>query len=740
MNLSQLKIGESAYIIKVSGNGAFKRRITEMGFVRGQKITAVMTSPLADPVTYRIMNYEVALRSSETQLIEVSEKPIHVAQRESCCSNSFCCKDNCCHFIKPEHAPGAEKVINIALVGNPNSGKTSLFNVISGGRERVGNYSGVTVGEKYGHISYGGYTINIVDLPGTYSLSAYSPEERYVQEYLKTKSPDVVVNVLASSSLERNLFLTTELMDIRLPVVCALNMYDEITSSGASIDYEQLACDFGIPMVPTVAKKSSGIKALLDMVIRCYQSETPLYKPVHIDYSSIDEEDESTAIANRRYEFITECVSRSVKETTDKIKRNLADRIVTNKWLGFTIFILAMYLVFSATFTLGAYPQEWIEGGISWFSNFISMHLSNGIFKDLLIDGVIGGVGGVLVFIPNIVILYLFIVLMEGTGYMARAAYIMDKIMSRFGLDGRSFIPMLMGFGCNVPAIMAARTIENRKSRLITILINPFMSCSARLPVYVLIAGSLFHDHAALVVMSLYVLGIIFAALTALILNRGLKQGDDSPFILEMPPYRIPGLVSVLKQLWFKCEFYIKRIGTKILLASIIIWALSYFPNGYHGEMSNACTDECIEYVTSADSSICEHGAISSNDSYLARLGKVCEPIMQPMGLDWRASVSLLSGIPAKELIVSTMGVLYGGVEEFSEGSVNPNIVKAFTPASAIAFLIFILLYFPCIGTLAAISAETQNKRRWVVFSILYSTSVAWLASFAAYHIALLFM
>ncbi|MFR9603106.1 MAG: ferrous iron transport protein B [Rikenellaceae bacterium] len=778
MKLTDLKIGESGYILKIGGSNSFRKRLTEMGFVRGQKIESLFTSPLGNPTTFGIMGYELSLREGESSVIEVSREPL--PHQNPDCMVGGCgrqCNKASCQSAGWSQPTTKANTIDVVLIGNPNSGKSSLFNALSGGQERVGNYSGVTVTQKVGHFHYKGYRINIIDLPGTYSLSAYSAEERYVQQFLREGSADVVVNVISASNIKRHLYLTTDLMDRDVRVIGALNMYDELQERGEEIDVEKMSESLGMPLVPVVAKNAKGTTLLLDKIVELIEGSGRPYPHVEVNYgehlekevgklmesfakedlpvqfplrywalkmlesdeqveqtlkrfASYDEwcqirehsvdhiqrEDQidiPTEITSRKYLFIDELLGRTLKQNVERTQGEdftlKVDRLVTNKWLGFPIFILLMWLTFSATFTLGAYPQEWIEMGIEMLGEMAGTHMSDGWLRSFIVDGVIGGAGGVLVFLPNIIILYLFIVFLEASGYMVRAAFIMDRLMRYVGLDGHAFIPMLMGFGCNVPAIMATRTIEDSKSRLISILINPFVSCSARLPVFILMAGTFLPQYGALAVTSLYVLGIIVAVATSLVLRRFITVGRDTALILELPPYRMPTLKSVVKQLWYKCERYIKRIGTIILLASAIIWALDYFPAG-------------------ADDSP------QAPESYLSQIGRVTEPVVKPIGLDWRASVSLLSGIAAKEIIVSTMGVLYETENQITEGDEADAIADDFTLPSAIAFMIFVLLYFPCTGTLAAIYGET-NRVRWVLFSIIYSTSVAWILAFVAFHV-----
>ncbi|MBR5857077.1 MAG: ferrous iron transport protein B, partial [Bacteroidales bacterium] len=711
------------------------------------------------------------------------------------------------------------KEINVALVGNPNSGKTSLFNALSGSHEHVGNYSGVTVDAKLGHFKYKGYKINITDLPGTYALTAYSPEELYVRRYLLENTPDIILNSVVASNLERNLYLTSELIDINQKSVIALNMFDELENSGAKLDYISLAKLVGIPMVPVVAREKKGLDRLLDTIIAVYEhtssgqngskaksasengDETDvadIIRHIHIKYSPVIEkeisaiskeikrndeifpkafphrywsvkllegdrevesiirkspdyskwtnlreaavervkkhlgEDIETAISDEKYGFISGALRETFTPGNNEQKKATAiiDTIVTHKLFSFPIFLLLLWVMFNATFTLGAYPQEWIESAVGCFGEFVSGLLPEGALKDLLVNGIIAGVGSVIVFLPNILILYLFISLMEDSGYMARAAFIMDKLMHKMGLHGKSFIPMIMGFGCNVPAIMSTRTIESKSSRFITILINPFISCSARLPVYILLAGIFFPKNSGTVLMMLYLLGIAVAIITAKLLRKFLFKEDETPFVMELPPYRIPTLNATLVHLWEKCAQYLKKIGSVILFASIIIWFLGYYPR----------PDTSKNY----------------NGSYLEQTGKFCEPALEPLGLNWKAGVALVSGAAAKEIIVSTLGVLYSDEQSTGETTelkekrettleeedalLKYQILKSgdFSSASALAFMVFALLYFPCIATLATISNETGSWK-WALFSFLYSCSIAWILSFVIYNIASLF-
>lgn len=807
MKLSELKNGEKGVIVRVAGHGGFRKRIMEMGFVRGVEVRSVQDSPMHDPVKYSIMGYDVSLRRSEAEMIEVlphgeANRPLEGVGGTVCSSACEGCAIGDCSLRGRKALKKNE--INVALVGNPNSGKTSLFNILSGSSEHVGNYSGVTVDAKLGKLTYRGYRINITDLPGTYSLSAYTPEEVYVRRHLYEAMPDVILNTVVASNLERNLYLTTELIDLNQRTVVALNMYDELQQSGSSLDYDSLGRMIGIPMVPTVAKSGYGIEPLLDTIIELFEGRNDSSRHVHINYGTAMEEairrlsdeirssadlprqfpvrywalkliegdrevhkqlsgcgdyprwktlaarlsqrvasevgsDIESLLGDYKYGFIDGALEETLKEGSHDVNRRSRriDRLVANKWLGFPLFILIMWAMFWATFTLGGYPQEWIEMAFGWLGETLWSIMPEGALRDLVVNGIVSGVGSVAVFLPNILILYLFISLMEDSGYMARAAFIMDKLMHRMGLHGKSFIPLLMGFGCNVPAIMATRTIESRSSRLITILVTPFMSCSARLPVYLLLAGTFFPRHAATVLIGLYLLGILVAFLTAHLLRKTKFKKDETPFVMELPPYRMPTLRATVKHMWEKCGEYLRKIGTTILLATVVIWALSYYPRPKEEVVEN--TPAQTEMVASSEGEISPTtpGQVRHTESYIGHIGRFIEPVMRPLGLDWRAGVALLTSIPAKELVVSTMAVLYGG-DDISSLSKNIMTHSGLTPRSAVAFMIFILLFFPCIGTLATIRSETGSNR-WMWFTALYNTAVAWLIAWLAFLIGGLF-
>ena len=780
-------------MVRVSGHGSFRKRILELGFIKGNVVKVILNAPLKDPIEYEIIGYKISLRREEADMIEViSESEAKASLQKPASPNVLdgqCDESELLAKRMKDLAEQRRHVIRVALVGNPNCGKTSLFNIASGSHEHVGNYSGVTVDAKEGNFEYGGYKFVIVDLPGTYSISGFSPEELYVRRNLVEETPDIVVNVVDSSNLERNLYLTTQIIDMNLRVVMALNMFDELKARGDELDIKTLGHLLGMPLVPTVSKSGEGIHDLFDKVIELYENPDPqIARHIHINHGpeleqSIDrvklaiqknedirykystrylairflENDKEvagiidtlpnkdeiiaarfeeqkrfeaimgvsteSAIIDAKYAFVkgalTETyrpgkIKREHRSLTDKI-----DAIVTNKWLAFPIFFLLLYIVFFGTFTLGEYPMQWIDWLVARFSDFISSMMPDGMVKDLVTDGIIGGVGSVLVFLPNIVLLYFFISLLEDSGYMARAAFIMDRMMHKMGLHGKSFIPMIMGFGCNVPAIMATRTIESRKSRLITTLIVPFMSCSGRLPVYLLIVGAFFPHYGSLVLLGIYVLGIALAIITAKVMSRFFKD-DDLPFVMELPPYRVPTSKSILRHTWEKGKQYLHKITGIILISSIIIWFLGYFPN--HNKYEDKVTQQ--------------------ENSYLGYIGKAIEPVLEPLGFDWQMGVGILSGVAAKELVVSSMGVMYSIDEDVESGSgetrLQQALLNSISPAAALAFMVFVLLYFPCIATFGAIMAETGGWK-WPLFSAVYTILVAWVMAFAVYRIALLF-
>ena len=738
MYLSELKTGEKAYIVKVKGHGGFRKRIIEMGFIKGQQIEALLSAPLQDPVKYKVMGYEISLRRQEAEQIEVSYERQRAVDDDNPMTSTSTPRNQL-------HASSGVKEITVALVGNPNCGKTSLFNFASGAHEHVGNYSGVTVDAKEGYTHFGGYRIRLVDLPGTYSLSAYSPEELYVRKQLVDDMPDVVLNVIDASNIERNLYLTTQLMDMHLRVVCALNMFDELELRGDKLDVDKLSSLLGMPMVPTSFKTGRGLEQLLSEVIHIFESSEghdQYYRHFHIKHdheiedgiANIQKYLKDNALLRMRYSTrwlaiklleLDKEVDAIVRDLPDydkiiaardtavrRIKEETGDdseTAIMDAKYGFIrgalrepIFFFILYLMFEVTFILGQYPMDWIEMGVEQLGVIIGETMTDGPLKDMLVDGIIAGVGSVIVFLPQILILYTFISIMEDSGYMARAAFIMDKLMHGMGLHGKSFIPLIMGFGCNVPAVMATRTIESRRSRLITMLVLPMMSCSARLPIYIMITGAFFTvRYQSLVMISLYVVGIALSVIIARVLSTWVIKGEDTPFVMELPPYRFPTAKAIFRHTWEKGKQYLKKMGGIILVASIIVWALGYF-----GTMGVAPSLE---------------------DSFIGLLGKAVEPIFAVQGFDWRLDVSLIAGVGAKEIVASTIGVLYG------DNAYN------FSQLTAYSFLLFVLIYFPCIATIAAIKQESGSWR-WAFFAAIYTTVLAWVVSALVYQIGSLFL
>ena len=807
MRLSDLKTGEEGVIVKILGHGSFRKRMMEMGFVRGKRIQVEQNAPLRDPIKYKIMGYDISLRRAEASLIEVV-KGEHAEEMLSV--DVPLLREEECDRVNVFDTQ--RRIINVALIGNPNCGKTSLFNYASGAKEHVGNYSGVTVDAKTGRMEYEGYSFNIVDLPGTYSLSAYSPEELYVRRYLHDEVPDVIINVADASNLERNLYLTTELIDMDRSMIIALNMYDELERSKVVFDHESLSRMIGVPMVPTVSKNGRGVKELFDTVIEVYEGRNEVVRHVHIGFSKdieeavkqiqkalkseaeldmhfsarylsikflekdrevdamlrklpnydkiatlrdslvekieeLHQEDMPTIIANTKYGFVSGALRETLhaEEKEEAKTTALIDSVVTGKLFGFPIFIFLMWLMFWATFEIGQYPMDWIESCVGWISEMIGTYMPDGPLKDLIVDGVIGGVGGVIVFLPNILILYAFISFMEDSGYMARAAFIMDKIMHKIGLHGKSFIPLVMGFGCNVPAIIATRTIESQSSRLITILINPFISCGARLPIYLLLIGVFFPNHASVALLSLYALGVIVAIVTAKLLRKFHYKRDETPFVMELPPYRIPTLKATMRHMWAKGQQYLKKMGGIILVASLAIWLLSYFPRPNTEDIEQTRSELAATGINPETMDV--ETVSATENSYLGRLGKFIQPVFEPLGFNWKMSVAMLSGTVAKETVVSTIGVLYSGDSEAGEAVLSERITAEnpqtghpdFTPLVAACFMIFVLIYVPCIATVTAVVKETGSWK-YGAFTIVYNTFVAWLLAFVVYQVGTLFV
>ena len=849
MRLSDLKTGQRGVIVKVLGHGSFRKRIVEMGFIKGKSVEVLLNAPLQDPVKYKIMGYEISLRRDEARMIEVISVDEALALKE----NEAAPADRHSIFVNSneERMPLTEqqmhdaamkkrRTINVALVGNPNCGKTSLFNFASGAHERVGNYSGVTVDAKEGRASFEGYEFHLVDLPGTYSLSAYSPEEMYVRHQILDKTPDIIINVIDASNLERNLYLTTQLVDMDLRMVCALNMFDEFESRGDTLDYQKLGQLFGVPMIPTVFRTGRGIDLLFHIIINMYEGvdfldregninpevakdlqnwhkryeksndtdhledfahgtrpRRNIFRHIHVNHGkyieqAIDDiretlrdneqlnskystrylaikllendanitaltrtlpnaqavssavargeqlikeetkEDCETAIMDAKYGFIHGALQEAgfaegKKQDTYQTTHFL-DAIITHKYFGFPLFFLFLYIMFQVTFSIGQYPMDWIDAGVAALGDWVSRSMPDGPVKAMLVDGVIGGVGAVIVFLPQILILYFFISFMEDSGYMARAAFIMDKLMHKMGLHGKSFIPLIMGFGCNVPAIMATRTIESRRSRLITMLVLPMMSCSARLPIYIMITGTFFAlQYRSIIMLSLYAIGILMAVIISRLFSKYVIKGEDTPFVMELPPYRFPTSKAIIRHTWEKGKQYLKKMGGIILVASIIVWALGYFP--HNDQLDNQTQQE---------------------QSYIGRIGKAIEPVFRPQGFDWKLDVGLLAGVGAKEIVASTMGVLYSNDSSVAESNDTDNdtakytrlrrqmLSDGITPLAAYSYLLFVLLYFPCVATIAAIKNESGSWK-WALFGALYTTALAWIVSAAVYQVGQLF-
>ena len=832
MYLSDLKTGDKGIIVKVLGHGSFRKRIVEMGFIKGKEIEVLLNAPLRDPIKYRVMGYEVSLRRQEAEMIEVvSAQEAELLKKEMENSPFSTLSEEKTNINQELQAIAMEKrrTINVALVGNPNSGKTSLFNVASGAHERVGNYSGVTVDAKDGHFDFQGYRFNIVDLPGTYSLSAYTPEELYVRNHINEKKPDVIINVVDSSNLERNLYLTTQLIDMNVRMVVALNIYDELEASGNKLDYITLSQLLGVPMIPTISKKNWGINNLFHVIINLYEGSDyfdengkidpeilqyledwhkkevghdhepqledyihkkdksanieGVYRHIHINHGVLLEEsiekikklifqdetirakystrflaikllendkeveaiikqlpngneiieerdreaghiydtikeDSESAVVDAKYGFIAGALKEVFVDNHIEKKNHTKaiDSLVTHRIWGYPIFFAILFLMFQLTFIIGQYPMDWIEWLVGQLGTFVDVQMPEGALKDLLVDGIIGGVGAVIVFLPNILILYLCISLLEDSGYMARAAFIMDKIMHKMGLHGKSFIPLIMGFGCNVPAIMASRTIESHKSRLITMLINPFMSCSARLPVYIVLVAAFFPNHGGLVLFSIYIVGILLAVIMARIFSKFLIKGKDLPFVMELPPYRMPTRKAVVRHTWEKGKQYLKKMGGIILIASIVIWFLGYYPN--HNAYNTVIEQQ--------------------ENSYIGKLGKTIEPVIKPLGFDWQLGIGLLAGVGAKEVVVSTLSVIYTGSDD-DEAHRSLGKRMPISPLVAYCYMLFVLIYFPCLASLAAIKHESGSWK-YPIFSAVYTTALAWVICFAVYQIGSLLL
>lgn len=710
----------------------------------------------------------------------------------------------------------ARKALKIALAGNPNSGKTSVFNQMTGARQKVGNWPGVTVEKKVGTISHRGYEIEVVDLPGTYSLTAYSVEERVARSFLIEEKPDVVIHVVDSGNLARNLYLAVQLLELGVDLVLDFNMWDEFEASGSILDVERLHQMLGVPIVPTVGHRGTGVRKLLDAAIDLAEEREEHHRHVPILYGPhIDDvlaelldqirakpdlargyperwfaikllegdveitglvdggddagrrlletverlrrhielatgSDAERIISEGRYGYIEGALRESLHdELADRMElsRNL-DTVFTNRFLGYPIFFVFVWLLFEVTFRFGAIPMDWIQRFVVWLGGTFSAVLPASLLTDLLVDGVIGGVGSVAVFLPNIMILFLGVAVLEDTGYMARAAFLMDRLMHALGLHGKSFIPMLMGFGCSVPAILATRTLEARRDRILTVLLVPLMSCSARLPVYLLLAGTFFAERAGTVIFVVYAIGIVTAILIGRLFASTLFRSVPAPFVMELPPYRLPTARGLLIHMWERARVYLQKMGGVILVASVLLWFLGAFPR-----------DESVEAAYEADiaalmaeatpASVAEAGRLKADlaaqqiqHSYIGQAGAMVRPVVAPLGFTWEMGVALITGFVAKEVTVSTMGVLYHAEEEGAEsGRSLSEALRApssgITPLAAFAFMVFVLLYTPCLVSVVAVKREIGAP--WMWFSVGYQLVLAWLAAFGIYQIGTFF-
>lgn len=729
------------------------------------------------------------------------------------------------------------KNIAIALAGNPNSGKTTIFNALTGARQHVGNYPGVTVERKEGRVRYKGHEITVIDLPGTYGLSAYSPDEVVARQVIIEEKPDILVNIADASNLERNLYLTMQLKELGVPIVLVLNMADVAEKKGVKINYGLLSQLLGLPVVRAVGSKNEGMDQILEAVVNCASGQSSIrerqvrYRPeIENELSRLQErlqafkpfrseaapgmdegvpsppfrwllvkllegdkevgrqiefykgfenlkseaeqsrmrlnnllgEDPEMALVEDRYAFIRgvcrEACQRSLLDRatlTEKI-----DNVLLNRVLGIPIFLGMMWLLFQLTFTLGTPPMDWIDAGVSSLGDWLNENMADGMLRSLLVDGIVGGVGGVIVFLPNILLLFLGIAFLEGTGYMARAAFVMDQVMHKAGLHGKSFVPMLIGFGCSVPAIMATRTLENPRDRLVTMLVTPLMSCGARLPVYSLLIAAFFPlEMGGNILFSIYLIGIVLAIIMAKVFRTWLLPGETEPFVMELPDYKLPTLRSILIHMWERSWLYLQKAGTIILAVSIIMWGLFSFPS------------------VDSQGNPRENPTVQLENSYAGQLGKIIEPLFQPLGFDWKTSVALVAGLGAKEVVVSTLGTLYSieespakedqgdfetspeespadieasagenengaeapGEEEIpaSRFAEKANEQSGYTPLVAYVLMVFTLLYIPCLASIAVIKRET-NSWRWPFFTMGYTIALAWAVSFLVYRGGLL--
>lgn len=774
MKLDNLAIGKSAVIVSVGGTGALRQHFLDMGLIQGVEVTVVKYAPMGDPIEIKIHDYELTLRKEDAQKIEVKE----ITKKEELKNENI--------IFKNKNHPGygesnydkinnhqiyhESDLLTFALVGNQNCGKTTLFNQLTGSNQHVGNFPGVTVDRKDGVIK--GYKNTLItDLPGIYSMSPYSSEEIVTRNFLLKEKPKAIINIVDATNIERNLYLTMQLLELNMPMVVALNMMDEMSGNGGTVLINELEAHLGVPVVPISAAKGEGIDELVSHVLHvAYYQEKPQFLQ-HFDNQALDRcinaiehliedhakkariplrfaasklaendsllleqldlsqnekeilehirkqlEEESSfdcsaAIASDRFHSIINICRQTVKkphESKERLRSQKIDQFLTGKYTGIPAFIGIMGIVFFLTFNvIGSFLQDILENGVSIVTNYVDTLLTqaqiNVALHSLIIDGIFNGVGTVLSFLPIIVTLFFFLSILEDSGYMARVAFIMDKLLRKIGLSGRSIVPMLIGFGCTVPGVMASRTLSSRRDRQMTIILTPFMSCSAKLPIYAFFTSVFFPGKGALVMIFLYIFGILTGIIFALILKGSLFKGEPVPFVMELPNYRMPGAKNVCQLLWEKAKDFLQRAFTVIFVATIVIWFLQTF-------------DLRFNIVT------------ESKDSILAILAGYIAPIFNPLGFgDWRISTALISGFMAKESVVSTLSILYGSTQ---------SLLMSLTTPAALSLLIFCLLYTPCIAAIAAIKRELNGK--WALIVVFGQCLIAWLASFVVYHLILL--
>lgn len=824
MKLTELEIEEGFVVDKVATEGEIRQRIIEMGFTPGAKGWIVRKAPLGDPIEVHIMDYEISLRNSEAKGIEVSKSEEVEIKKDRILKSSDTKKEkleldsnlieNKEDIYKKTKVPSNNTKLKVAIAGNPNCGKTTIFNALTGANYKVANYPGVTVERREKDIVYNGYTYDLIDLPGVYSLSAYSQDEVVACDVLLNEKPDFIIDVIDATNLERNLYLTLQLIELGIPIVCVLNMYEFAEKNGVKINEKILTDILRLPFIKVYGNKYESVLLILDKIEDMYKSGNKLNKDAAMRYGETVEKSIKTItdnmqgdlsdlhkrwlaiktfekderaihsirrecsnggeviemvnkeiiklessenaksdsiMADKRYSYIRGALQEAVKK--DNIRAfnftEAADVVFLNKWLGIPIFLVVLWLIFKVTFTLGAYPQEWIDMGISALSDFVGGLLEGSpLIQSLVVDGIIGGVGAVLSFFPLVLILFVGISFLEDCGYMARAAFLMDKVMHRLGLHGQSFIPLFLGFGCSIPATMAARTLRNKKDRIVTVLITTFMSCGARVPVYLMFTAAFFSPKIAPTIMfSIYIIGVITAFIIAFILRKALFKGEETPFVMELPPYRAPRAKAVLRHMFDRGWMYIKKAGTYVFAASVIIWALMTFPQYEPNEQEEvSLREQAIAIASEQELDIedeeiinTEYDKVLSSEglrrSYAGQIGRFIEPIIKPLGFDWRIGIALVAGGAAKEVLVSTIAQIVR-VDEEDEASLTELLQNdpVFNPIVAYSLLLFVLLYFPCFAAIGVMGAEIGNK--WIPFIVVYTLAVAWIVSFVFYQIA----